>query len=370
MKDSPSVKTASVADRTGTYSVWSGGQQVTGVIVPRVITLEGEQLDAQVFLGEGEHAFQDKIAGVLDGEADLGEGSQERGLGVFVFQVGDRAVATEPVRIVTETTLDKVATLHGERMRDGSPLRIRFVDGLKKLASFGGGEYAIPSSFKFFPLRGKQIKVASVTDSTVQEHSKIASIHSVKLISDGSTYNLRGATASSVVNPSRDMGVAETEFVLGALGLTEGQSRNFMKTAALHGEADIMSTRAVVPAAEAQRRAEVRFSKVASVGNVNALRTNLVREIAILAEPMSKTAGIIDKETVDAVLALNFVTPENASIYVDYLSDLEKVSSQLAEILVASRLGMDDVREAAAKNAMSQVDSVARGLRQLKSKIS
>ena len=47
---------------------------------------------------------------------------------------------------------------------------------------------------------------------------------------------------------------------------------------------------------------------------------------------------------------------------------LEKVSSKLAEILVASRLGMDDIKEVAAKNAMSQLTTVIDGLSSLKSK--
>jgi hypothetical protein len=63
------------------------------------------------------------------------------------------------------------------------------------------------------------------------------------------------------------------------------------------------------------------------------------------------------------------VTPENASLYVDYLPELQKTASKLAELLVASRLGMDEVRESAAKNAMTQVSAVVRGLETLREKI-
>ena len=68
-------------------------------------------------------------------------------------------------------------------------------------------------------------------------------------------------------------------------------------------------------------------------------------------------------------ITYGFVTPENASTYVDYIPELEKVSSRLAEILVASRLGMDDIREHAAKNALTQVGSVVDGLKKLQSKV-
>ena len=53
----------------------------------------------------------------------------------------------------------------------------------------------------------------------------------------------------------------------------------------------------------------------------------------------------------------------------DYLPELEKVSSKLAEIVIASRLGMDDIKEVAAKNAMSQLSTVIDGLNSLQSKI-
>ncbi len=104
------------------------------------------------------------------------------------------------------------------------------------------------------------------------------------------------------------------------------------------------------------------------------LRVDLVKEVALLtslqAQELWKQASVtLSKESTDAILSLGFVTPENASLYVNYLPDLEKVAGKLAELLVASRLGMDDVRESAAKNAMTQVNAVIRGLETLRERI-
>ncbi len=103
-------------------------------------------------------------------------------------------------------------------------------------------------------------------------------------------------------------------------------------------------------------------------------RFDTFKAVAVLfsakGQELCKEASIaVPKESADAILSLNFMTPENASIYVNYLPILEKTSSVLAELLVASRLGMDDVREAAALNAMTQVNAVVKGLSQLGEKV-
>ena len=93
--------------------------------------------------------------------------------------------------------------------------------------------------------------------------------------------------------------------------------------------------------------------------SVDHLKVDLIKEASV----------IVDKETVDSILSLRFITPENANLFVNFLPDFEKTASRLAEILVASRLGMDDIKETAAKNAMSQLTSVIDGLRVLSSKV-
>ena len=117
------------------------------------------------------------------------------------------------------------------------------------------------------------------------------------------------------------------------------------------------------------------MEKAASVvTTVPDLRADLLEETAVLYAPngqdlWKRASVVLSKETADTILSLGFVTPENASLYVNYLPELEKCASKLAELLVASRLGMDDVRESAAKNAMTQVNAVIRGLEGLRERI-
>jgi hypothetical protein len=207
---------------------------------------------------------------------------------------------------------------------------------------------------KFVALRGDPSVVSSDADraNTILK-SKVASQGAVELISDGDSFELRGAPVFSGILDKK-----ETSFALGALGVSGQQADFAIKTAATRGHFHIENTRKITT----EEKAQAHIMKVASSRmhqSVSHLKVDLIKEAGV----------IIDKETVDSILSLRFITPENASIYVDYLPELEKVSHKLAELLVASRLGMGEIKEAAAKNAMTQMAQVVAGLKRLKSKI-
>tara|TARA_Y100001973_G_scaffold65558_2_gene95820 strand:+ start:2096 stop:4063 length:1968 start_codon:yes stop_codon:yes gene_type:complete len=359
IEESFTVKTAQEANRFGVYSTRVGSKDVEGVVVPRMISLEGKELDLQVFAGEGEHAVQEKIAGVFKNDVIVPDAAP-RGSGIFVYQSGPMAVATEPVEITNRFSInygtEKVAQYSGKTSVYGEPVQITVVPGLQKIASTGPGQYAIPDTFRFVPLNGKQVTVAATTDSVdLFEKQKVAGRNSVEVISDGSFYSLRGANSESAFG-GEVLNKAEAEFALSAMGVAGNQVRGLLKKASANGSVRIPHTRQVV--LEATAKSALLKEASDNAVDVTPYRVDLVKEASV----------IVDKETADAILSLGFVTPENVSLYVDYLPELEKVSSKLAEILVASRLGMDDVRESAAKNAMTQLTSVVQGLGQLKAK--
>ena len=367
-------KTAQDAAQFGVYRASRSGQGVEGEVVPRMVDFNGRPLDMQVFAGDDSHSLQEKVAGVFVRDHVLSSDSP-RGLGVFVYQEGPLAVATEPVRIDDKVKVahehGSSTTLLGIRMATGAPVRISVVPGIQKIAMLGEAEIALPETVRFLALRGKQSAVSStVSDAQLPEMPKIAGANSVEVVSDGSFFQMRGHNASAF---SQDIMTSdEAEFALCALGLTGTQAQGVLKTASAKSSVVVPRTRAVVPEGVAGMQA---MTKAASaVMRVPDLRVDLLKELAVLTSPgrgsLEKVASIsLGKESADTILSLGFVTPENASLYVNYLPQLEKVSSQLAELLVASRLGMDDVRESAAKNAMTQVNAVVRGLQTLQERI-
>lgn len=368
-------KVASVADRVGTYRVWSGPHSYDGIVIPEVVDFSNRPMSLQIFAGADRHAMQEKVAGVLDREVTLPL-VEPRGLGVFVYQEGDRAVAYEPVRVMNKVASanqwgHKAEKYICKKASTGETVYLTPVNFLQEVVETVPGDYAIPSNFKFLPLQGSQIRTSAPDVAQLFEHQKVAS-SSVSLESNGHVFRLSGS--NDLPFRGQEYSARDVEFVLGGLGVSGKQARDLVKTAAARGRVVVGKTRQVQT--EEQRGYAMLKTAAATVQRFgkSVPKVSTFKEVAVLVSPkaqeMWKKASIsLPKETVDAILSLNFMTPENASVYISYLPILEKTSSVLAELLVASRLGMDDVREAAALNAMTQVNAVVKGLGQLSEKI-
>lgn len=354
------IKEASEVSSVGVYTVKIANQDVEGIVIPKMIDFDGNIIGSQLFVGPSQHAMQDKIVGAFVKEASIG-GAYPRGKGVFVYQNGGHAVATEPIEITSISTTylnkEKLASLHAKRLSTGLPVTFTIVPGLQKIASIADQVIALPDYFEFLGIEGRQVTACSdASDFSASERSKTASAHNTKIVSDGSSsYSLRGEAASNFGHSI--LSRSEAEFALGTLGLTGEQARTIVKTADAKGSASF-SSRPVVTEASVKQAFSNKISAV-SANEIAPLRVDLTKEASV----------IVDKETVDSILSLRFMTPENVGIYVDYIPELEKAASKLAEVLVASRLGMDDVKESAAKNAMSQLSAVISGLSGLKDKV-
>jgi hypothetical protein len=72
-------------------------------------------------------------------------------------------------------------------------------------------------------------------------------------------------------------------------------------------------------------------------------------------------------ETLDAVLSLEFITPQNLQYFVDSIEDLDETTSRLAAMLVAVRLGMPHVPEEPVRQSLEGLTKVVNKLQILKS---
>ena len=72
-----------------------------------------------------------------------------------------------------------------------------------------------------------------------------------------------------------------------------------------------------------------------------------------------------DPTAVDKVLSVGFINPENISIFAGYIPEFESVIRKLAELLVATRMGLHTVDEGALQRAMVHLDKVVAGLKTL-----
>jgi hypothetical protein len=86
------------------------------------------------------------------------------------------------------------------------------------------------------------------------------------------------------------------------------------------------------------------------------------------SEELMKVAAVSGHpETLDAILSLEFITPQNLQYFVDSIDDLDETTSRLAAMLVAVRLGMPHVPEEPVRQALEGLTKIVNRLRILKS---
>ncbi len=377
-------KEAQIVETIGVYKALIGTAEIPGVVVPRTVSLEGDVLDEGVFAGVNTHGFA-KVAGVHLKDITLMPCAPS-GTGVFVYQRGPEGVATEPLTITNRVSesagKEKVASYLAVR-DTGQQVKLTPVEGLRMITKIASSEYAIPAEMVFLPLRGKRSVInENPQDFTKIAHAKVASGRdTIALVGDGLSFGISGWNASNL--PGREMlSKDQAAFYLASLGVPSEHVPGIMKKASIR-PVKIPGTRPVVREDQALDYMRKQASSVLpSIDTIDLISETALMVLPAAAENAKKinpildamgftkeASSVIDKETVDAVLSLNFLTPENVSVYVEALPALEKSANKLAEIVVASRMGMDDVRESAATRAMKSLSEVIDGLNSLGHKI-
>lgn len=114
------------------------------------------------------------------------------------------------------------------------------------------------------------------------------------------------------------------------------------------------------------RAADKVAEKLSSVKNDPALAEHSQRawEAATELRKMKLSAAGAER-SVDAVLQLGFLSPQNLLKFVDLLPDFEEALASLTALLVASRLGLEEVPEESCEAAVQSLEPVIRGLRSI-----
>ena len=144
----------------------------------------------------------------------------------------------------------------------------------------------------------------------------------------------------------------EAEFLLGYWGLGSEKVAEVLDKAKDHIRLEVHHLR--FPAAE--RMAKVASPKVKAF--IDSVRSPI-------DELLKCAASIDDAQAVDAVLSLGFVNSENISRFASARPMLVEVSQMLAKLLLASRLGMEDIPEENVRAALVHIQKILSGLERL-----
>tara|TARA_Y100000114_G_C11764016_1_gene332044 strand:- start:11973 stop:13931 length:1959 start_codon:yes stop_codon:yes gene_type:complete len=334
----------SIADKSGVYAVMTKtGSSQRAAVITEVTRIDGTTSDACLVVGKSGASYQEKVAGVRCGDVETAslEGQEPKGEGVFIFK--SAGIVMEPVEVLhTIYEGDQTTFAYTHPLRGLGHLKVASVN---KVVSVDDSTQLIPDDFAFIPL---SFGVRYSDDATAMNKiaSRNARINTVSLIGNGGEFSFRGGRIDeeALSNLSMD----DTLLALSDMGDTADGAYEKIAMAA-------SGKTAVFQATMPQK------VKVAEADNSDAVElTNLIK-----GNFVKEAATFTNAETVDAVLSLNFITPENVAGYIDSIPTFEESTSKLAELLIGVRLGLSDVPEAAVSSALGGMERAITGLKKL-----
>jgi len=356
VRDVAEDEKAEVIQRFGEWRVKTlDGKEIMGWVFPTVLDFDGTQLPMSLFSNGSDAAMQDKIAGSFVGSGANIIRGRMNGNGFFYRITSEgTALAFVPGKVLHPFADDVGQGVIFESVL-GEQCRVRLAVGLKAITKIGPEEYAIPGDVRWLPFDGSAlVKLVSEPDT----FSKVASVKQasklVHIISDGQTWSFKGGGGLSKLAHEDITGLSAPDalFISCCVGMDELTAMKALAISGQRGHVKIAGCRVIKTAHESLNDSRERAKQLWSGLPT---RYNLLKEAASLE----------DATTVDKVLSIGFLNPENVSTFVSYLPEIDRTVSKLAELLVAIRLGLKDVPEIAVKNAMQRLDEVTMALKAL-----
>lgn len=353
IKETTSDEEVKVIDNYGLYAVQdSTGCELTGYVFPRVMNFDMVPLPLCLFTNGSQFALQEKAAGRLVGKSTELPAAAPQGYGAFYKIDGGSAQVFVPMHISSSFMGPDGARRLQATTALGDQVQICPTEGIKKPMKVDA-EVCIPSDYRWMPLKGQ-------TD-LVQEpvgFMKTAMTRVGRVITDGSKWAFSGPAFAKLASQQTNfLDRDDAEFLLVAAGVNPLQVKETMAKVAMHGHLHIQDLKVLSNPQEKLAEARAKVKQAVAEAELPG-PYYLWKEAAVLEDAL----------TADKILGLGFLNPENVATFVEMLPSLETAVSSLAELLVASRLGMRDVPEVALERALVALDDTITGLRRLRAK--
>ena len=360
----PDFFTAEEANEFDNYSVrMRTGVNVEGVVIPKVITFDQVPTNLKIFKGKTASSVQSDIAGVrIKGSRfTLKKNSCPKvgQMGTFVYMSdASHAIATIPITVKTLVDDCGKLVIKGYDF-EGGPVKVKMCDkmSLERIAKLPDGSYLLPGKMFWVPLDNFQVVSSTVENYIAKAASERLTTHPVKVIyTGGNQYSLKGVDkyASAMGVDKTCMREIEANVILSSLGAGQDKIAAAFEVAQRRGYSEIHGLNFIPLRGEKIAQAMPKAEK-------------MVKFAKSLKEDFFKVASYMENsQTVDALLALNFINPENISKFVGKIPSLKGAISNIASCVVASRLGMQEIPEDSAVTAMMRLVEVVTGLEKLR----
>ena len=149
-----------------------------------------------------------------------------------------------------------------------------------------------------------------------------------------------------------------------------GDASSMAKSLVLMDAPVSMAEKAIKKAKKSSIAKIAGLRKLSSVKDIDAKVDESFKHLTKICSTLNTSflkvaAEVQDDETVDALLSLNFLNNDNLGKFVSFRPVFEKVADYLAQVTLASRLGLHDIDEAASTSAMQKIMDVSEGLRRV-----
>ena len=200
----------------------------------------------------------------------------------------------------------------------------------------------------------------------IQKAYEEAAINKVALLLDDTGYSITGdpiEPLKKVANiTATRMNVKQTKTCLMTMGMSDEDSMHAIKVAA--GRLTNKEEALVIYGVRDDYISADKYHGLKKTAKIKGLIGQYTKT---LKKDLIKEASIIsDPEAVDVVLGLNFINEDNVNTYIENIDGLKKLSSDMAELLIASRMGLSDIDENAVSKILDSTDMVIQGLENLK----
>lgn len=350
----------------GMYKVTdaASGKQLVGYVIPGLFDpVSGQPSSMSLFTNGSAYSVQPSISGSLLGvnfNLPIPESPEVRGLGVFLKHNEKAIIATVPYNIVTKVTVEGKGYFAAQDLM-GNDIRVIPSEGIVKPVATSPTEIVIPADYKFMPLENPVQLAGGEELMKAAQANAFHTMMELRAWSDGC--RLDGPVFEKVGSGEHDW--ADGVFWMAAAGIPQNLGSALLEKAASTGEAIRLFGLQPLSTRE-EYVEEARKEAMAAMADVEIpTRVNLLKEIAAVTFT-KEAAALVDTSSVDAVLALNFLNPENVETFVEHLPQLEHASTKLANIVLASQLGLQSIPKTAAVRAMFALEDVISGLKSLK----
>jgi hypothetical protein len=383
LQDNRSVNTI---DTFGRYGVRDAdGVLAKGWVIPNVVGFDGNPVSTKLFLGKALSAIQGRICGISlkDDDDDVGlepEAPDTGKIGTLIYREGDRVMATTPFQVTSVTVYKGIRSL-GICDYKGvcanliiSPNMtgiVRVKDAQK--SSMGpllgsGVNYLVSAKMSFV----RMPRLCSVSESP-DEFNKLTIDHldsdPVKVASSNGRYILRGgAIPKYAAEPPKGRNGRFEKVAFDFNSLARHEATFLLRSWGLDHE----KTAEVLDKANHHIHLEVHhlnFKPLPSevkTASVHPARRKIISSMRTpVTELMKIAANIEDAQSVDSVLGLGFINEENITRFASAKPMLWEVCHMLGKLLLASRMGMEDIPEEAARSALNHMQRVIEGLDKL-----